>query len=945
MKKLFYFLLTAAASLSLASCVKDPVSVPDPAQGGEPVAVSFSLSLGDALTKAAPEASDFDKAAGEFKLYAAVFSKSNGALISTSKIGGNGFKPVETITTEKASVVMTLSRNQDYKVVFFAMHDGAYDVNFADNNVATFSYKSGLKANDASLDAFYAAVDVTSASKTYNVTLKRPFAQVNVLVPTGNVPAGQTTFSSSMTVKAPASFNLFSGAAGTDLQDITFANNAISATPVGTYKTTHKWIGMNFVLVPSGGKVNVSAFTESGMKEAVVIGEVPVKVNSRTNIVGNIYSLSDFTFNLQIDPTLDGEDEHGMDDGGGQTTPPETEEDTEITIADGKTYTESAPLAIDASGSATPKSVLLRVNGDDFATVEKGAANGAKITAKSSNEAVATAEIKDGAVLITPKGDGKAKITVSTPAYTKASYAAQTFDFWVEITGMSEGGEGGEGGDDEGYYVKVTSAPSDWSGKYLIVYEEGSLAFNGGLEALDAAKNSISVEIANGKIAADAKTNAAAFTIAQMEGGYSIRAANGQFIGNTKMSGEAPANGLTSGSSALLNTISFTDGVLLITSTNTTNLKYNKTSGDERFRYYKTDQQPIALYKLSGESGSGGEGGGEGGGGEQGGGGQGGGGETPQEGNGTQASPYTVAKALAVTNALEPKGETADKVYVKGKISEITDVNTGEYGNATYFISDDGSKTGQLQVFRGYYLGGEKFTAANQIAVGDEVIVYGKLKNYQNSDNSLTPEVTGSQIYSLNGQTASASASGGGSGEGGGLGSGGDTDTGDADATLTNAEIKAATVDASMEDDSTHYGDASISSTSGTWTGNFARNKNGLNFLQLRNKKGAYLKSPVFSSNIKTVVVTMTKDEGVTLADRTLHAVPPTTTLPTGTGSDGKDITYSATEWANEYGCVRTSTEKGAKVTVNFAEGSNVKQFKLIVEGGATYIDQIEVYY
>ena len=434
MKKLFYFLLTAAAALSLASCVKDPVSVPDPAQGGEPVAVSFSLSLGDALTKAAPEPSDFDKAAGEFKLYAAVFSKSNGALISTSKIGGNGFKPVETITTEKASVVMTLSRNQDYKVVFFAMHDGAYDVNFADNNVATFSYKSGLKANDASLDAFYAAVDVTSASKTYNVTLKRPFAQVNVLVPTDNVPAGQTTFSSSMTVKAPASFNLFSGAAGTDLQDITFANNAIAAAPVGTYKNTHKWIGMNFVLVPSGGKVNVSAFTESGMKEPVVIGEVPVKVNSRTNIVGNIYSLSDFTFNLQIDPTLDGEDEHGMDDGGGQTTPPEAEEDTEITIADGKTYTENAPMVIDASGSATPKSVLLRVNGDDFATVEKGAANGAKITAASSNAAVATAEVKDGAVLVTPKGDGKAKITVSTPAYTKASYSAQTFDFWVVVT-------------------------------------------------------------------------------------------------------------------------------------------------------------------------------------------------------------------------------------------------------------------------------------------------------------------------------------------------------------------------------------------------------------------------------------------------------------------------------------------------------------------------------
>ena len=120
--------------------------------------------------------------------------------------------------------------------------------------------------------------------------------------------------------------------------------------------------------------------------------------------------------------------------------------------------------------------------------------------------------------------------------------------------------------------------------------------------------------------------------------------------------------------------------------------------------------------------------------------------------------------------------------------------------------------------------------------------------------------------------------------------------------------------------------------------------KNGLKFLQLRNKKGAFITSPVFSSAVSKVVVTMTS-ENVDLADRTLHAVPPTTTLPTGKGSDGKDITYSESEWANEYGCARTGTDKGAEVTIDFAEGSSVKQFMLIVEGGATYIDHIDVYY
>ena len=914
MKKLFYFLLTVAASLSLASCVKEPVSVPDPALGGEPVAVSFSLNLGDALTKAAPEASPFDDAAGKFKLYAAVFSKTDGSLISTSKIGGTGFQPVEEITAEKVSIVMTLSRSQEYKVVFFAMHDGAYDVNFAGGNVATFSYKSGLKANDASLDAFYASVDVASSTTKYDVTMKRPFAQLNVLVPTANVPAGQTAFSSSMTVNAPASFNLYSGAAGTDLKDITFATNAIAAAPVGAYKSTHKWIGMNFVLVPASGKVNVNAFTESGMKEPVQIGTVPVKVNSRTNIVGSIYSLSDYTFNLQIDPVFDDGTDVTIEEGG---ETPATGEDTEITVVGGNTYTETAPFTIDASSPTAPKSVALLVNGHDFATVEAGA-NGAKITATSSNEAVATAEVKDGAVLITPVGNGKAKITVSTPAYTKAGYAAQTFDFWVEVTGMTEGGGGG---DDLGTPDTIVFANLNLENgtQYKDPFTQGDMSVQFGAGSNDGKYYTTGTGV---RVYGDGwVTVSSRKTIVKIEYTFDPTEQKDGDAVKTFLPDEASFGSVDTGKYDLA-TQTWTGSAKSVTLTRAT--------GTGHWRLQK-----VSVYYADGEGGGSGGEGGEGG--------EGGGGETPQEGNGTQASPYTVAKALAVTNALEPKGETADKVYVKGIISEITDVNTGEYGNATYFISDDGSKTGQLQVFRGYYLEGEKFTAANQIAVGDEVIVYGKLKNYQNSDNSLTPEVTGSQIYSLNGQTASGS----GGGEGGGQGSGGDTDTGDADATLTLAEIKAATADASITDGKTHYGDVSITSASGTWTGNIARNPSALNYMQLRNKNNAHITSPLFSSAISKVVIKMATDKDVTFptTNRVFHAIPPSTVLPNGKDQSGNDITYSDTEWASQYGYVMASKEKGEKVTINFAEGSNIKQFMLIVEGGAVYIDQIEVYY
>ena len=115
-------------------------------------------------------------------------------------------------------------------------------------------------------------------------------------------------------------------------------------------------------------------------------------------------------------------------------------------------------------------------------------------------------------------------------------------------------------------------------------------------------------------------------------------------------------------------------------------------------------------------------------------------------GDGTVESPYNVAKALTlIADNQIPAGE----VYISGTISSIDEVNTN-FGNATYFISDDGTTTSsQLEVYRGFGLGGQKFTAASELAVGDEVVVFGKLKLY----NSTSEVDTGSSIYSLNGQT------------------------------------------------------------------------------------------------------------------------------------------------------------------------------------------------
>lgn len=119
----------------------------------------------------------------------------------------------------------------------------------------------------------------------------------------------------------------------------------------------------------------------------------------------------------------------------------------------------------------------------------------------------------------------------------------------------------------------------------------------------------------------------------------------------------------------------------------------------------------------------------------------------------TPETAYTVAKALELIEA----GEGLDaKVYVKGIISSIKSVDTGEWGNATYNISDNGKEEKVLVIYRGYYLGPKdnKFTSADQIKVGDNVVVYGKLVNY----NGTKEMNSGNYIYSQNDKVAGVNA-------------------------------------------------------------------------------------------------------------------------------------------------------------------------------------------
>ena len=151
-----------------------------------------------------------------------------------------------------------------------------------------------------------------------------------------------------------------------------------------------------------------------------------------------------------------------------------------------------------------------------------------------------------------------------------------------------------------GNYVKVTTAPSDWSGDYLIVYESDELAFNGALTTLDAVSNTVSVTITNNQIAATDAMNKAKFTI---NASGHIKSASGYYIGQS-----SNANGLKSSKTqSYTNTLTINSDASVHIVSGGAYLRYNPTSGQTRFRYYKsssyTGQKAIHLYKYVEEQG------------------------------------------------------------------------------------------------------------------------------------------------------------------------------------------------------------------------------------------------------------------------------------------------------------------------------------------------------
>ena len=114
---------------------------------------------------------------------------------------------------------------------------------------------------------------------------------------------------------------------------------------------------------------------------------------------------------------------------------------------------------------------------------------------------------------------------------------------------------------------------------------------------------------------------------------------------------------------------------------------------------------------------------------------------TDPNAKGTQNNPYSPSEALAAY----AQGKLTTECYIKGIISNIQEVST-QYGNATYYISDDGTDNNPLYVYRGKWIGGEKFTAEDQIVVGGIVLVKGEITTYTKDGVSTIELNSGNEV-------------------------------------------------------------------------------------------------------------------------------------------------------------------------------------------------------
>lgn len=300
-KKLLKSFAAAAMSVLAIACAKEQVG---PVEGAM-VEATFSVDVPGVIGTKAGEGTKATK------LYYQVFD-AEGAPVTGLPMQ---VKDIHVSTT----VNFQLIKDQTYNFVFWAQtaETGYYTV--TDLRTITANYE-GQNSNDENFDAFFAVEKALTINGpiTKTVTLKRPFAQINVAT-TDVLKAGEATVNvdftgatSAVTVKnVPTVFSPLTDELSSPVNALQFASAAI---PEGNFAVTgstetYKYLAVNYVFAPVDGTVYdvEAALNVAGKDVTVKVPSVPAKRNYRTNIYGNLLTTT-ADFNVVIDPGFAGDE-------------------------------------------------------------------------------------------------------------------------------------------------------------------------------------------------------------------------------------------------------------------------------------------------------------------------------------------------------------------------------------------------------------------------------------------------------------------------------------------------------------------------------------------------------------------------------------------------------------------------------------------------------------
>ncbi len=320
MKKVILSAFVAAAALFATSCTKDATETQIAATGDASVAFTVnapalgSRAYGDGKTAN--------------KLAVLVYHKEkDGTYKYNEKLSKFDINiPLQTTVT-----IDKLIKGDTYEFLFWASatdatefvaetataaNDKLFALTLADGDVKV-NYNVG-KANNENFDAFFGYVLRKSISAPINetITLRRPFAQINVGtddLETLKAQYGDTALDiarSSLTVMAYDQFNIKTGkVAGNDAIEIKIESSAIPESQLKVNGKNYTYLSMNYVLVPADKgttSVNVWIYAiNTNVNKNIIknMQSVPIQRNWRTNLVGSFFS-TEAKFDVVIDPVF-----------------------------------------------------------------------------------------------------------------------------------------------------------------------------------------------------------------------------------------------------------------------------------------------------------------------------------------------------------------------------------------------------------------------------------------------------------------------------------------------------------------------------------------------------------------------------------------------------------------------------------------------------------------